>query len=201
MPKTAVRPTERVSKNGVRHNVKGHRREIPGAKKAPTRSFGFQPITPTRATCGALVGSAAYWTFAASMSVVAALMFSIATACAALMGEHAVRGAYRKRKAKRGGRKSVARLRAEVKFGRAKERFSRWNEKRVHRRSRWKSTVQKMPLKRRLNPSYRMRRYWNFRVNDYKQVFKKTGRSLLNKVKGKLGPRVMERFSTRKGRR
>jgi len=139
------------------------------------------------------------------MSLIAAIGWSITAACAALMGYDAVRKQVRKRKAA-GGKRSVARLRAKVKWDNTKQkvrttkrRAKVFLSKRQERAVKWRKQVRKMPLGRRFNPAYRVRRWWRFRMGEYKVAARKRVDGWLEKVYSKVYK--TERASTTHGKR
>lgn len=135
---TRVKGHRRVSMTGRVHGVKAHRRA-----GGPSWWSG-QSMTAARASAGFATASAATWTLTAFMSVIAAIMCGIATACLALLGFDT---GVRRRKARQASgyrpRKTVTRLRAELGFHRARAKAktwkARWSPKKRYRA--WKRSV------------------------------------------------------------
>jgi hypothetical protein len=171
MPKTTVRSTYRQNPDGVgTHKVKAHKRDVKGARKHATASIGFQPVTPARASTGALIGGATYWLFSGTMSVLKLIGFSLTVAVGLIMGYDKVQKHRSTRyKAKK---RSVALLRAKVKKDAVKHKIGTWKSGREKRRKAWRAKVEKMPLKRRFNPVYRTKRWFRFYVAKRKQHLK-----------------------------
>lgn len=176
MPKANVRATYRANPGGVgTHKVKAHKRDVKGARKHAATAVGFQPVTPVRASCGALIGGATYWTFSGAMSVIALIGFSLTVAVGSIMGYSAVQ---KRRSGKR--KRPVAVLRAKVKWSETKHRATSTArkvktraEKVMARREKWRKKVRSMPLGRRLNPVYRAKRWWKFRASEHKTAIRK----------------------------
>ena len=126
MPSQNVRTHQRMGKDGTKHTVRQHSRTFVGGGKPSGKqswSLGFEPLTPARASAGALIGGAAYWLFSGAMSLVVLIGFCITAAVAAIMGFDAVKKKVSQRK--NSGKRSVTGLRARVRAASARERFKR----------------------------------------------------------------------------
>lgn len=161
MPKAKVRGTTRVSKNGKAHYVKPHQRRYEGGT---VRDLIGGKLTPARAAAAFSTASAATWTYTAVMSLVAAIMCGIATACLALLGYNT--GVKRARASKASGRKSTMRLRTEMGWYRAKKKAATG-------KARIKKRLKKIPWRKRFNPVWRLKRYTRGKVTLFQAKVRK----------------------------
>lgn len=203
MPRQAVRAYQRVGKGGTQHTVRRHARDIPGARKTASGGW-FQPVTPARASAGALIGGASYWTFSGAMSLVMLVGFSITAAVGAIMGYDKVKTTVKRRKAA-GGKRSVTRLRAKVAVSNAKQKARAttrkakvFRSKRQQQKIEWRKRIRKMPPGRRFSPVYRARRWWRFRMDEYKTGARRQVNGWIERARTKTGPRIMETTKNRK---